>query len=238
MKNSSDKLGGFPHPYVAVDVAVVTAEGGELRALLVERREDTEIGKWALPGGFVQLTESLDAAAARVLRQKGGLGGVYLEQLYTFGAPQRDQRARVVSVAYYALVHPRKLAKEMPADETVRLAVLEVPWKGERGGAVRARIDGKRARLAFDHADQLGWVVKRLRGKLDYAAIGFELLPPAFTLRDLQTVHETVLERRLNKDSFRRRMLASGLIAATGRRETNVGHRPAALYRFRSRAAS
>ena len=227
----------FPHPYVTVDVAVVTAERGELRALLARRQEPPEQGQWALPGGFVRRGESLDDAAARVLGQKGGLEGIFLEQLYTFGAPKRDPRGRVISVAYYALVHPQKLAAVAPANGTVTLATLDVPWAGERGGPVRARADGTRLSLAFDHTDMLGMVVKRLRGKLDYAAIGFELLPRAFTLRDLQAVHETVLGRTLNKDSFRRRMLASGLVVATGRQEADVGHRPAALYRF-SRKAS
>lgn len=219
----------FPHPSVAVDVAVVTVRDGALAALLTRRAEHPFRGAWGLPGGFVGLDESLDAAAARVLAAKGGLSGVYLEQLYTFGAPDRDPRTRVISVAYYALVHPGRLAG---LADGAALATLEVPWAGERGGPVHARVDGARVPLAFDHAEQLGWVVRRLRGKLDYAALGFELLPPTFRLRELQAVHEAILGRRLNKDSFRRRILASGRVVATGRRETAVGHRPAALYRF------
>ena len=212
----------FPHPSVAVDVAIVTAFEGELRALLVQRDEHPFKGKWALPGGFVGMDESLDDAGQRLLADKGELEGVFLEQLYTFGAPGRDPRTRVLSVAYYALVHPGRL-------DPARLATLTVPWKGETGGPVGAV--GKP--LAFDHAAMLGMVVKRLRGKLDYAAIGFELLPPTFTLRALQEVHETILGRALNKDSFRRRMLQSGRIRATGKQEADVGHRPAALYRFK-----
>ncbi len=92
---------------------------------------------------------------------------------------------------------------------------------------------GKRLPIAFDHADILGLVVRRLRGKLDYAPIGFELLPKKFTLRQLQDIHETILGRKLNKDSFRRRLIASGRIAATGQYEQSVGHRPAELYRFK-----
>jgi len=217
----------FPHPSVAVDVAIVTVQDGQLKSLLVRRDEHPCQGKWALPGGFVAIDESLDDAAARLLTDKGGLDGVYLEQLYTFGAPDRDPRTRVISVAYYALVHPGLLT------DRAALATLRVQWEGETGGAVSAEdADGTPIPLAFDHDAMLGLVVKRLRGKLDYAAIGFELLPREFTLRALQEVHETILGRTLNKDSFRRRMIQSGRIRATGKQESHVGHRPAALYRF------
>ncbi len=220
----------FPRPSVAVDVAIVTASEGELRALLVQRDEHPHRGDWSLPGGFVRMDESLDAAAARVLADKGGVENVYLEQLYTFGAPARDPRTRVLSVAYYALVHPGELPH---SNGRVRRARLGVSWSGETGGPASALDDdGTPLPLAFDHADMLGMVVKRLRGKLDYTAIGFELLPEHFTLRALQEVHETILGHALNKDSFRRRMLASGRIRPTGAQESDVGHRPAALYRF------
>ncbi len=218
----------FERPSVAVDVALLTVHEGGLRVLLVERVEPPQRGAWALPGGFVGMNESLDDAAARVLRDKGGLEGIFLEQLYSFGSPGRDPRTRVISVAYVALVDHARL------EETGRpLAELQVPWEGEEGGPVE--VEGMD--LAFDHAEILGAAVKRLRGKLDYAALGFQLLPDRFTLRDLQTVHETTLGRELNKDSFRRRMLATGLIEPTGEREQNVLHRPAELYRIHQASA-
>jgi 8-oxo-dGTP diphosphatase len=227
----------FPHPSVAVDVALVTAAAGRLQAALIERTEHPELGKWALPGGFVRMDESLDEAATRVLENKVGVEGIFLEQLYTFGRPDRDPRTRVISVAYYALVSADKLepiALQSSKAGGVQLAELHVPWEGEHGGRAEARDEaGRRLPLAFDHAQMLGLVVQRLRGKLDYAPIGFELLPRQFTLRELQNIHETILGRRLNKDSFRRRLSASGLIEATGRLEQEVGHRPAELYRFR-----
>lgn len=224
----------FPHPSVSVDVAVLTVDADRLRAVLVQRAEHPDRDRWSLPGGFVRMDESLDDAAARVLETKAGLGGIFLEQLYTFGEPRRDPRTRVITVAYYALVDAGRLQRDRVELPGVGLATLQVPWKGERGGAVHALDEGEqRIPLAFDHADILGVVVQRLRGKLDYAPIGFELLPRRFTLRQLQSIHETILDRRLNKDSFRRRMLASGLIAATGEREQDVGHRPAELYRFK-----
>ena len=223
----------FPQVSVAVDVALVTVVEGALKALLLERTEYPDQGRHALPGGFVRPEESVDDAAARVLRDKVGLERVYLEQLYTFGAPHRDPRTRVISVAYYALVHPEKLNGSLGTHATI-----DVPWKGETGGPVRARSEQAALPLAFDHADVLGMVVKRMRGKLDYAGIGFELLPRAFTLRRLQSVYETILGQRVNKDSFRRRMLQSGRVIATGRSEDGVSHRPAALYRFSRKAIS
>jgi 8-oxo-dGTP diphosphatase len=221
----------FERPSVAVDVVLLAIAGDGLATLVVQRSEHPHKGRWALPGGFVGMRESLDAAAARVLREKLGLGGIFLEQLYTFGDPARDPRMRIISVAYYALVDARRLAAR--GVKEARLAHLNVPWEGEDGGPVTlAGEDGARLVTAFDHAAIVGMAVKRIRGKLDYAPIGFELLPNVFTLLDLQRVHEVVLARALNKDAFRRRMLASGLIEPTGASQTDVGHRPAALYRF------
>jgi 8-oxo-dGTP diphosphatase len=229
----------FPRPSVAVDVVLLTVADGAIHALLTRRSGHPHRGRWALPGSFLRIDESLDKAAARVLREKAGLRDVFTEQLYTFGDPRRDPRTRVLSVAYYALVDAATLEHAVgAAPNGPRLAGLEIPWPGETGGPVRA-IDesGEPLTLAFDHAEILGMAVKRIRGKLDYAPIGFELLPPAFSLRDLRLVHEAILGRRLNKDSFRRRILDRGLVVATGQRATGVGHRPPELYRFADRPA-
>jgi 8-oxo-dGTP diphosphatase len=225
----------FSHPSLTVDVVLLTATSDALQVLLVRRERHPESGKWALPGGLVRLDESLDAAAARVLRDKAGLSGVFLEQLYTFGAVDRDPRTRVIAVFYYALVPGYRLVGAVvPGGGQTRLARLAVPWSGEQGGSVQA-IDADDAGmpLAFDHSEILGMAVKRLRGKLDYAPIGFELLPEVFSLRELQQIHEVISGRRTNKDSFRRRMLASGQLEATGERNTEVANRPPELYRFR-----
>jgi 8-oxo-dGTP diphosphatase len=218
---------------VAIDVVLLSAFDGDLHTVLIRRHEHPHKERWALPGGFVRPPESLDAAAARVLREKAGLTGVFLEQLYTFGEPKRDPRTRVITVAYYALVEKARFLGRADRGDTVLTARLDVPWPDETGGPVGA-LDpaGKPLLLAFDHAEILGLAVKRLRGKLDYAPIGFELLGETFTLLELQRVHETILHREVNKDSFRRRMIASGLIKATGRSQTGVEHRPAELYRF------
>jgi 8-oxo-dGTP diphosphatase len=232
----------YPRPSVAVDVVLLTVRDAAIWALLTRRDDHPHKGRWALPGSFLRIDESLDAAASRVLRTKAGLRGVFTEQLYTFGAPKRDMRTRVLSVAYYALVEPSTLDTAVAAarNADLRLARLHVPWPGETGGLVEAVSgdDGTPLPLAFDHAAILGMAVKRIRGKLDYAPIGFELLPDAFSLRDLRLVHEAILGRSLNKDSFRRRILDRGRVVATGERATDVGHRPPELYRFPDRSAT
>jgi 8-oxo-dGTP diphosphatase len=229
----------FERPSVGVDVALLAAFDRELYTMVVRRTDHPFRGRWALPGGFIRMDESLEAAARRVLRDRTGLRDVFLEQLYTFGDPRRDPRTRVLSVAYYALVDRARFAHVSGGRGDVAVARLSVPWEGETGGPVEL-LDANGAALppAFDHADILGTAVKRLRGKLDYTPIGFQLLPETFTLFDLQKVHETVLGRPLNKDSFRRRMLASGLLEATGEAQKDVDHRPAELYRFTRRSAT
>jgi 8-oxo-dGTP diphosphatase len=222
----------YPRPSLTVDVAALTAHDGHLWVMLIKRRNHPFMNTWALPGGFVHMTESLDQAASRLLAEETGLKNVYLEQLYTFGNPERDPRTRVITVAYYALIAWRQL-QSLQSEEQPTLMRLEVEWSGETGGPVKLLDDqGEPQSIAFDHADILGMAVKRIRGKLDYVPIGFQLLPSRFTLRQLQDVHETILDNPLNKDSFRRRILASGLLEATGDREEDVDHRPAELYRF------
>jgi 8-oxo-dGTP diphosphatase len=227
----------FPRPSVTVDVAALSAHEGHLWATLVKRTEPPFRQSWGLPGGFVRMAESLNQAAKRVLASKTGLERVFLEQLFTFGDPDRDPRTRVITVAYYALVDWRRL-EPLQAGEQPALLRLAVEWSGETGGPVKVLDrDGQSLPLAFDHADILGMAVKRIRGKLDYVPIGFQLLPDRFTLRQLQGVHETILGEPLNKDSFRRRMLDSGYLEATGEHEQDVDHRPAELYRFVRRSA-
>ncbi len=223
---------GFEHPSVSVDVALVTVHDGALRTLLIRRTEHPFRHHYALPGGFVRMDEGLEQAAERLLRDKAGLHDVFVEQLYTFGAPNRDPRTRVISVAYFALTHIQRLRAAAAKRPDTVLARISVPWEGSADDPVTAWLEDDELPLAFDHGTMLGTVVQRLRGKLDYSAVGFELLPERFTLRQLQQVHETILHKPLNKDSFRRRMLATGQIEATGEREQDTAHRPAELYRF------
>jgi 8-oxo-dGTP diphosphatase len=224
----------FERPSITVDVVLLSVVGSALTTLLVQRAEHPFKGQLALPGGFVRMDESLDDAAGRVLAAKTGTEPPFLEQLYTFGRPKRDPRMRIVTVAYYALVDARRFERASGGE----VARVIVPWKGEAGGLVEVKDEkGRSHALAFDHADILGMAVKRVRGKLDYSPIGFQLLPEKFTLLELQNVHETLLGRELNKDSFRRRMLASDQLRATGKTTSGTAHRPAELYRFSKRSA-
>ncbi len=223
---------------LTVDVVLLGLRDGRPAALLLKRDEPPQAGLWALPGGFVGVAETLEAAAERVLREKAGLSGLHLEQLYTFGAIDRDPRMRIVSVAYLALLPETAFAAAARNGAGLRPAVIEVPWAGEAGGpiAVLAPEDGKERGplpLAFDHADILALAMLRLRGKLDYSTVGFALLPDRFTLRQLQDVHEAILGTALNKPAFRRRMLDRGWLEPTGEREAGTSFRPPELYRFR-----
>jgi 8-oxo-dGTP diphosphatase len=223
----------YERPSVTVDLVLLSVRDGALHALLMRRTQPPAEGRWALPGGFVRIDESLDEAARRVLHEKAHIASAFLEQLYTFGAVERDPRMRIITVAYYALLPAARFAKALEQSDELALAKVVTAWKGETGGRAEAlAADGARLGLAFDHADILGLAVKRLRGKLDYSQVGFELLPPQFTLRALQDVHEAILGVRFNKPAFRRRMLDKGVLEPTGLREQGVTFRPAELYRF------
>ena len=225
----------YARPSVTVDVVLLTVRDGALWTLLGRRSAPPHKDRWALPGGFVGIDEALDDAASRILHEKAGLDDVFTEQLFTFGEPDRDPRTRVISVAYYALVEPQRLSAAFGGSLGERLCIARVELGDTDRTATARAEDGERLQLAFDHADILATAVRRLRGKLDYAPLGFELLPRDFSLRELRLVHESILGRTLNKDSFRRRILGGGLVAPTGRQADGVGHRPPALYAFTRR---
>jgi 8-oxo-dGTP diphosphatase len=208
-------------------VAEGTAPG--CKVLLVQRRAEPHKGEWALPGGFVEVSdtgdqgEDLEAAARRELQEETGLVVDYLEQLYTFGAPRRDPRGRVISVAYYALVRSTDHQAHAGSD------AADVRWFALPTAGAR------KPELAFDHGEVLAMAIGRLQAKVRYAPIGFNLLPPRFTLTELQRLYEAVLARGLDKRNFRKRILAMGILADAGRQQ-NVPHRAATLYRFDKRA--
>jgi 8-oxo-dGTP diphosphatase len=191
----------------------------ELQVMLIQRALEPFMGKWALPGGFVRLTETLEEAARRELEEETGLRSIFLEQLYSFSAVDRDPRERVVSVAYYALVNLRDhdVHAASDASDAAWFGVHDVPS------------------LAFDHTEILRTALDRLRGKLRYQPIGFELLPKKFTLSQLQRLYELVLERELDKRNFRKRVLAMDLLVELDEVEQGVAHRAARLYRFDER---
>lgn len=222
----------FERPSVAVDLVLMSIANDAPVVLLARRDEHPFLGRWALPGGFVGPRESLDEAARRVLREKAHMDSAYIEQLYTFGAIDRDPRTRVISVAYFALLPATRFEAALESAPALTLARMAVPPSLEEGDPIEASGPGGAAlTLAFDHGDMLALAVRRLRGKLDYSEVAFALLPEVFALRDLQRVHEAILGTRLNKPAFRRRMLDGGRLEATGERETGASFRPAELFR-------
>jgi 8-oxo-dGTP diphosphatase len=200
---------------VTVDIVLFTILERELRVLLIRRLAKPFENRWALPGGFVLEAESVDAAAIRELQEETGIEKVYLEQLYTFGDPKRDPRGRVVTVAYYALVpHAQSLRAGSDAGDAQWFPMTDLP------------------NLAFDHRKIVEYAHQRIRNKLEYTNVGFELLPEKFTLTELQLVHEAILGEKLDKRNFRRRILQQAIVKAT-REWQRAGRKPALLYRFR-----
>ncbi len=222
----------FPHPAVAVDLALLCVQDGALHCALIRREDGAEMGgDWALPGGFVHRDTSLEDTVARVLADKTALKDVHFEELATYGTPGRDPRGHVISVVYLAITTADALAKGIAQNPALTLARAAVDWLGETGGIAEVfDADGAQFTLAFDHADILGDMVKRLRGKLDYTPLGFSFLPPRFTLLDVLQVHEAILNHPLTKPAFRRKLLDRHALRPTGARQTGGAYRPAELY--------
>ena len=211
------KSSKYPKPALTVDCVIFGYEKGSLQILLVRRGIPPFKGSWALPGGFVKLDETLDEAARRELKEETALENIYMEQLYTFGDVERDPRERVVSVAYFALVQLNALKEvkgSTDADEAKWFDIKKLPP------------------LAFDHRQILQTAMERLRGKLTYQPIVFELLPTKFVFSELESVYETILNEPLNRRNFRTKMMATGLVEELDEYLTNVSFRPPKLFRF------
>jgi 8-oxo-dGTP diphosphatase len=205
----------YPRPALTVDCVVFGFEGAGLQVLAIRRGIEPFLGSWALPGGFVRMDEDLESAARRELEEETGLRDVFLEQLYTFGAPDRDPRGRVVSVAWFALVRPD-----------------QHPAKGDTDASEAAWFEvGRLPALAFDHDLILRAALDRLRGKIRYQPVGFELLPKRFTLTQLQDLYEAILGRPVDKRNFRKKLLAFDFLVPLDE-FTGGAHRPARLHRF------
>lgn len=204
----------YERPSVTVDVVIFSLISKELHVLLVKRAHWPFDGRWAIPGGFIDMRESLEEAARRKLEEKTGVHDVYLEQLFTFGAPRRDPRTRVISVAYVALIRADTQALR-PSDD--------VRWFPVRG------LPGA---LAFDHDHILATAMDRLRSKLEYTTIAFQLLPEVFSILELKHIYEQILGEELDKGNFYRKIKDVKILEDTGLRREGRG-RPTVLYRFR-----
>ncbi|NEQ52666.1 MAG: NUDIX hydrolase [Leptolyngbya sp. SIO3F4] len=207
----------YPRPAVTVDCVVFGLDQTDcLQILLVQRRLPPFAGQWALPGGFVHQNEALEQAARRELQEETDVKDLFLEQLKAYGQPNRDPRGHTVTVAFYALVNL---------------------WDFE----IKAATDAKQARwwsmdrlptLAFDHGMIMQDAIAKLRNTIRHRPIGFELLPPKFTLTQLQRLYEIVLDKPFDKRNFRKKLLKLNILIALEEKETNVAHRAAKLYRF------
>lgn len=207
----------YENPAVTVDCIVFGYRAGSLQVLLIKRGLAPFKGKWALPGGFVRIKETIDEAARRELEEETGLRGVYMEQLYTFGEVNRDPRQRVISVAYFALINlsnNTNVKGGTDADEAQWFNVNEMP------------------QLAFDHSHIVTMAVNRLRAKITYQPIVFELLPEKFIFSELENIYETILNTKLNRRNFRTKMMATGLIKELNEYRTDVSFRPPKLFKF------
>jgi 8-oxo-dGTP diphosphatase len=206
------------HAYVAVDVVLFSVDAGELGVLLVRVREGAFTGRWAFPGSLVGVGESLEEVARRELLALTGLDDVYLEQLRTFGDPDRDPQARVVSTAYVGLAPAAGALRRAPRyAEAAVFPVRRLPTP-----------------LAYDHEDMAACALDRLRSKLAYSNIVYGLLSAEFTLSEMQDVYEIILGRSLDRRNFRKKLLATGLLKPLAKQRRGP-HRPATLYRFSRR---
>ncbi len=203
---------------VTIDVIVFTIENDQLKVVLIKRSDEPFRGDYALPGGFLQKSETTHQAALRILNDKAGVSDVFVEQLYTFDDVDRDPRGQIVSIAYFALVPPHQLAFKSGAlvQEPALLSTSELP------------------KLAFDHRKMIDYAVGRLRSKLEYTNVIYSLLPRLFTLTQLQRTYEIILNKPLDKRNFRKKYLSLGLIESTNQKLEGTRYRPAELYRFKS----
>ena len=216
MRPAAGTNGHLVQHAIAVDVALFTIQDGTLKVLLVKRQQPPYRGAWSLPGGIVGREESVDDAALRELQEETNISNVYLEQLYTFGEPERDPRGRVITVSYYALVNCQQFQLK------ARQRVSQASWFAVK----------RLPPLAFDHQRIVEYALERLRNKINYTTIGFQLLPREFTLTDLQSSYEVILGQRLDKRNFRRKMLQLGVLKGTREFRASGRQRPARLYTF------
>ena len=210
---------------ITVDVVIFTIQKSALKVLLVQRSKEPFINKWAIPGGFVRLSENLDEAAQRLLYEKSNLKDVYLEQIYTFGDPLRYPNSRVITVAYFALIRSENLVLKFDKSTD---NIKDVSWHSVYDLPP----------LAFDHKKIVDFASERLRDDLDHHSTAFQLLPPKFTLTELQTAYEIILNTKLDKRNFRKKMIAMNILTELNEYSKSGSKRPAKLYAFNAKSAA
>jgi 8-oxo-dGTP diphosphatase len=203
----------YDKPSVTVDIVVFTIQNNELKVLLVKRNVEPFKRKWAIPGGFVKMDESLEEAAKRELQEESGVKNEYLEQLYTFGEPKRDPRGRVITVSYMALINSDNIKLEAKTD------VSEAQWFSVN----------KLPTLAFDHKKILDYALLRLKWKFEYTTVAFSLLSKEFVISQVQKIYEIVFNKKFDKRNFAKKLLAIDILEEKGIK-TGVSHRPPMLY--------
>lgn len=206
-------------PAVAVDTLIFTVRDNNLMVLLIQIGSGPYENEWALPGGIVQIDETLDQAAGNILKKKAGIDSIYMEQLYSFSSLKRDTRGRMISVAYFTLVNSDELnLKTMDY-------YSDIDWVDAR----------KLPKMAFDHKEIIEYGLDRLRAKIEYSNIVYGLLPKRFTLTEMQNIYEIILGEEVDKRNFRKKILSLDILTETKKVKSGVKHRPAKLYQFKKR---
>jgi len=201
---------------VAVDAVVFGYSENKLKILLIQQKFGTKTNKWALPGGFVKDTETLEEAVVRELHEETGVNANYLEQLYTFGALNRDERARVIAISYIALINPKNysIQADTDAEDVKWFDINSIP------------------KLAFDHSKIITKGLERLKAKINYQPIGFELLNSKFPFSDLENLYQTILDKKIDRRNFRKKILSFEILKETAEFQKIGSGRPAKLFMF------
>ena len=206
----------YARPAIATDCVIFSFDGNVLKLLLLERDNEPFRNQWALPGGFVNIDETTENCALRILKEKAGLENVFVEQLFTFSDMDRDPRERIISVTYFALVNKHQF------EITAGRDTIKAEW-----------FDCKEIpQLAFDHSKIVVHALERLKGKVRYQPVGFELLEEKFTLPQLQQLYEAILGTAIDKRNFRKKILGMSFLIPLEEKEKNVAHKAARYYSF------
>ena len=210
----------YPHPAVTADCVIFGFDGASVKVLLIKRSNDPHKGKWAFPGGFMEIDESAEECAKRELEEETGLRNASVEQFYTFTDVDRDPRERVVTIAHYALVRLSEVKGGDDAELAQWFALSEVPA------------------LAFDHDKMLSMALKRLKERICFEPVGFDLLPEVFTMTELQNLYEAILEVKFDRRNFYNKMLKLGVLVEAEPRPENASRRMPTKYRFNAQKYS